>query len=214
LVARYEQWDRWLKQGRPKVFWLTGFFNPQGFITAMRQEISRRHAGWALDDVVVYNTVTKMEAEDVKDSPPEGIYIQGLFLDGCAWSKKENKLVDSAPKQLFAPLPVLHLNGVLKTNDKYDYAVYVCPLYISKKRSDALLVLPLKLRIVRTLHARILVRIETTHILCRRTSHLNGSFEEYACCARKINTPTFRHSRSFDKVLDLNKTTIDNKNYR
>jgi len=147
LVARYEQWDRWLKQGRPKVFWLTGFFNPQGFITAMRQEISRKHQGWALDDVVVYNTVTKMEAEDVKDHPPEGIYIQGLYLDGCAWSKKENKLVDSAPKQLFAPLPVLHLNGVLKTNDKYDYATYVCPLYISKKRTDQLLVLPLKLRI-------------------------------------------------------------------
>ena len=117
----------------------------------MRQEISRKHQGWALDDVVVYNTVTKMEAEDVKDSPPEGIYIQGLFLDGCAWSKKENKLVDSAPKQLFAPLPVLHLNGVLKTNDKYDYATYVCPLYISKKRTDQLLVLPLKLRIVSAL---------------------------------------------------------------
>jgi hypothetical protein len=81
LVARYEQWDRWLKQGRPKVFWLTGFFNPQGFITAMRQEISRKHTGWALDDVVVYNTVTKMEAEDVKD-----LHLKAFTSKDCSWT--------------------------------------------------------------------------------------------------------------------------------
>ena len=53
------------------------------------------------------------EAEQIKESPAEGVYIHGLYLDGCAWSGRENKLVDAEPKKLFNPLPVLYVTGVL-----------------------------------------------------------------------------------------------------
>ena len=62
---------------RPKVFWVTGFFNPQGFLTAMRQEVTRSHKGWALDSVICQNLVTRFAKEDIHDSPPEGVYIHG-----------------------------------------------------------------------------------------------------------------------------------------
>ena len=44
LLQRYDQLDKWLYRG-PKAYWMTGFFNLQGFLTAMKQEVNRKHAG-------------------------------------------------------------------------------------------------------------------------------------------------------------------------
>ena len=138
LLQRHDQLYKWLNNGRPKGYWMSGFFNPQGFLTAMKQEVARKHVSdnWALDDVVAYSEVTHppKEFEALREPPAEGVYVYGLYLDGCQWSGKENRLVDSEPKKLFAPLPVLYITGVL-AKDKATDGVYDCPVYRSKKRT-------------------------------------------------------------------------------
>merc|ERR1719498_1204414 len=87
LVNRTAELVQWLELGRPKCFWLTGYFNAQGFLTAVQQEVTRRHNGWSLDDIQVYTEVTPMEKEDAekKDRLEEGVYCWGLFLEAASW---------------------------------------------------------------------------------------------------------------------------------
>ncbi|XP_055341393.1 dynein axonemal heavy chain 8-like isoform X2 [Paramacrobiotus metropolitanus] len=137
LLERNVQFVSWLFEARPSVFWMTGFFNPQGFLTAMRQEVARANKGWALDTVVLHNEITKLYKEDVKSGPDSGVYVYGLFLDGASWDKKNARLVESAPKVLFTALPVAYVFAVngdplkgLKT------PLYRCPVYKKPRRTD------------------------------------------------------------------------------
>jgi len=64
LGDRHWQLNGWLtsqNRERPASFWLTGFFNPQGFLTSMKQEVTRQHRSenWSLDEVDYKTEVMK-----------------------------------------------------------------------------------------------------------------------------------------------------------
>uniref|UniRef100_A0A8D0F655 Dynein axonemal heavy chain 8 n=1 Tax=Strix occidentalis caurina TaxID=311401 RepID=A0A8D0F655_STROC len=135
FLERNTQFSTWIYEGRPNVFWMTGFFNPQGFLTAMRQEATRSHKGWVLDTVTIHNEVLKQNKEEITSPPSEGVYIYGLYLEGAGWDKRNSKLIESTPKILFVQLPVVHMFAVNTTSPK-DPKLYVCPLYKNPKRTD------------------------------------------------------------------------------
>ncbi|XP_055862272.1 dynein axonemal heavy chain 8-like isoform X3 [Biomphalaria glabrata] len=135
LLERNTQFANWIFQGRPVVFWMTGFFNPQGFLTAMRQEVTRAHKGWALDSVSLHNDITKFFKDDINIAPPEGVYIYGLFLDGAQWDRRNSRLAESQPKVLFVALPVVHMYAINSTSPK-DPKLYQCPVYKKPCRTD------------------------------------------------------------------------------
>jgi len=148
LLSRDDQDRTWLTTGRPNVFWLTGFFNPQGLLTAMKQEVCRKHQKdankWALDDIMYHTEVLHYEkAESCKSSPSEGVYIHGLSMEGAAWSKDQLLIVESEPKVLYVNLPVLWVSANLKTEEmrvrKEQFGVqgpYECPCYKYRSRTD------------------------------------------------------------------------------
>jgi dynein heavy chain len=148
LDNRDKQDREWLTTGRPYVYWLTGFFNPQGMLTAMKQEVCRKHQKdankWALDDIVYHTEVTHFERyESVKSQPQEGAYIYGLYLEGACYSKEFQGLAESEPKVLYTQLPVLWVSANLKDGEAKSrremYGVqgpYDCPTYKYRNKTD------------------------------------------------------------------------------
>ncbi|XP_019376784.1 PREDICTED: dynein heavy chain 5, axonemal [Gavialis gangeticus] len=134
LLERNRQFYRWIFEGRPNCFWMTGFFNPQGFLTAMKQEITQANKGWALDSVALCNEVTKWMKEDVTTPPPEGVYVYGLYLEGAGWDRRSLKLVESKPKVLFEIMPIIRIFA--ENNTSKDPHLYSCPVYKKTLRTD------------------------------------------------------------------------------
>ncbi|XP_033984034.1 dynein heavy chain 5, axonemal isoform X2 [Trematomus bernacchii] len=134
LLERNRQFRAWIFEGRPNCFWMTGFFNPQGFLTAMRQEITRANKGWALDRMVLCNEATRWMKDDITQPPAEGVYVYGLYLEGAGWDRRSCKLSDSKPKVLFEMMPVIRMYA--ENNGVKDPRLYSCPIYKKPVRTD------------------------------------------------------------------------------
>lgn len=120
---------------------MTGFFNPQGFLTAIRQEITRSHNGWALDTVALWNDVTKYTKDEIQRAPNEGAYVYGLYLEGADFDKKNMRLTESKAKVLYNPMPVIHIQAIDISKSKefpkdMFKSFYICPLYKKPKRTN------------------------------------------------------------------------------
>uniref|UniRef100_A0A7N6FG55 AAA+ ATPase domain-containing protein n=1 Tax=Anabas testudineus TaxID=64144 RepID=A0A7N6FG55_ANATE len=135
LLERNRQFQAWIFEGRPNCFWMTGFFNQQGFLTAMRQEITRANKGWALDRMVLCNEVTRWMKDDITQPPAEGVYVYGLYLEGAGWDRRSCRLTESKPKVLFEMMPVIRMYA--ENNGVKDPRLYSCPIYKKPLRTDA-----------------------------------------------------------------------------
>eukprot|EP00919_Chromeraceae_sp_WS-2016_P024794 GHVR01058592.1.p1 GENE.GHVR01058592.1~~GHVR01058592.1.p1 ORF type:complete len:1591 (-),score=375.53 GHVR01058592.1:134-4906(-) len=146
LTDRVQQLTDWLLTTRPKSYWITGFFNPQGFLTAMKQEVTRQHKKdqWALDDVVIHSEVRNFDREKVKDTPDEGVNIHGLFIDGARWHWPESRLEESRPRQVMDVMPVMYITAIdgkdKKKGSEFGQGPYDAPVYRYPKRNDRYLI--------------------------------------------------------------------------
>ncbi|KAM9026420.1 dynein axonemal heavy chain 1-like [Ara ararauna] len=99
LLQRIEFLKDWINHGILSVFWISGFFFPQAFLTGTLQNFARK-------SVISINTISfsfKVMKESVGEltSPPsEGCYIHGLSLEGACWDPVAFQLVELLPKEL------------------------------------------------------------------------------------------------------------------
>lgn len=136
LLQRLTFVSNWVEQGIPAVFWVSGFFFPQGFLTAILQNYARKYR-FPIDTVSFSFVMRDEIAQDITVKPDDGCFIYGLFLEGARWDKKVKTLIDPKPKELFSPMPTIHMlpqkDRATPTSD-----IYRCPVYKILTRTGTL----------------------------------------------------------------------------
>jgi dynein heavy chain len=111
----------------PKVVDIAKLFNPQSFLTAIKQ-LCCQQQGLELDKLQVFTDVTKRDVKQVEGHSKEGAFVTGMYLEGARWDSTGNSLEDSKPKEMFTQLPVINCKAG-PVVDKIDKNIYICPAY-------------------------------------------------------------------------------------
>eukprot|EP01138_Halocafeteria_seosinensis_P015539 gb/GECG01015857.1/.p1 GENE.gb/GECG01015857.1/~~gb/GECG01015857.1/.p1 ORF type:complete len:1604 (+),score=253.95 gb/GECG01015857.1/:1-4812(+) len=135
LADRTTFLDKWIDEGSPPCFWLPGFFFTQSFLTAVLQNYARKYTV-AIDDLD-FDVQMLHPSTDVSQPPQDGVYIHGLYLDGCSWNDEKHILDESAPNILFASAPKMWLSPS-KRSELPEFQHYNCPVYRTDERRGTL----------------------------------------------------------------------------
>jgi len=133
LLERVDQMRDWVEKAIPKVFWLTGFTYPTGFLTAMLQTTARKN-GIAIDTLSWEFPVINQDEENFTAAAKEGSYIKGMFLEGARWDYDKGHLQDARPMELFCPMPIIHFKPV-ENKKAMKKGFYACPVYMYPVRT-------------------------------------------------------------------------------
>jgi dynein heavy chain len=136
LEHRLDFIQGWIKNGLPKVFWISGFFFPQAFLTGALQTFARKYQ-ISIDTLSFDFQVIAENEQDIKSGPMDGVYIRGLFLEGARFNTKTMLLDESLPKELYATMPIIWLKPVTNRK-KGTIGFYDCPTYKTTKRAGTL----------------------------------------------------------------------------
>uniref|UniRef100_A0A8C4HI64 Dynein, axonemal, heavy chain 1 n=1 Tax=Dicentrarchus labrax TaxID=13489 RepID=A0A8C4HI64_DICLA len=132
LLQRINFLHRWISNGIPPVFWISGFFFPQAFLTGTLQNYARR-SGTSIDTI----GFDFESMSEITEKPNTGVYLHGLFLEGARWDNEAGQLTESRPKELFTEMAVIWL--IPEPNRKPPTSgVYVCPIYKTLTRAGTL----------------------------------------------------------------------------
>ncbi|KAA3673121.1 dynein heavy chain, axonemal, partial [Paragonimus westermani] len=155
LALRCDFLHCWMVRGRPRSFWLSGLFFPQGFLTGTLQNYARKY-DYPIDhlsfdftvlphyrdqEVISKKTASlafNQSLEEDKDieEPSDGVLVHGLFMDGFRWDDKTMQLADSILGETIAPMPMMHMKPEM--DYKPDPNKYIAPLYKTSARAGVL----------------------------------------------------------------------------
>ncbi|XP_023368810.1 dynein heavy chain 1, axonemal [Otolemur garnettii] len=136
LLQRLDFLETWIEGGIPAVFWISGFFFPQAFLTGTLQNFARKSV-ISIDTISFDFKVMSQAPSELEERPTEGCYIHGLFLEGARWDSAAFQLAESRPKELYTEMAVIWLRPV-PNRKAQDQDFYLCPIYKTLTRAGTL----------------------------------------------------------------------------
>jgi len=155
LCLRCSFIDRWIEKGCPQSYWLSGFFFPQGFLTGVLQNHSRKyelpidrlsfhfHTMKLRRDQAEYDEELKTvpfgeEAESDKILPEigDGVLVHGLYTDAFRFDEENNIMASERDRVMNERLPLMHMEPKMDFVPSVDD--YICPLYKTAARAGVL----------------------------------------------------------------------------
>lgn len=137
----------------PNIFWISGFFFTQAFITGTLQNYARKYRlpiDTVAYDFAVLRPTEHRAAEITKKA--DGVVVWGLFVEGARFDVDSHALAESLPRELFTAMPYVLLLPKPKSDIeevkgcKELYTgmsdgtahVYSCPVYKTSLRQGVL----------------------------------------------------------------------------
>uniref|UniRef100_A0A8D3EB25 Dynein axonemal heavy chain 7 n=1 Tax=Scophthalmus maximus TaxID=52904 RepID=A0A8D3EB25_SCOMX len=130
LLARLHFLQDWIDRGPPTVFWLSGFYFTQSFLTGVSQNFARKYT--IPIDYIGFEFETDMD-----EKPEDGAYVKGLFMEGARWDRENMVIGESLPKILFDTLPIIKLRPGEMSKFLHEN-IYVSPVYKTSARRGTL----------------------------------------------------------------------------
>ena len=134
LLARLAFFQKWIDDGMPASFWLSGFFFTQAFLTGSTQNFARAKT-IPIDQLAFAFEV--LEPKPPTTAADDGVYVYGVFLEGARYNAATKQLDECESKILFTELPTLWLRPT-KLSDLEEPPHYNCPLYKTSDRRGTL----------------------------------------------------------------------------
>ncbi|KAA6377714.1 MAG: putative dynein heavy chain [Streblomastix strix] len=119
----------------PSSFWFSGFFFPQGFLTAVLQTYARKYK-LPIDTLRFKYQALKDKKDTIQTAPPDGVYVYGLFMEAASWDDRSMKMSESRPGEMYAVMPVLHF--LPQKDYQPPPTMYAAPLYKTGARYGVL----------------------------------------------------------------------------
>lgn len=117
-----------MTQGQPVGFWIGAFTFPTGFTTSLLQRFSRKKDAPPIDRLQFDFIPQTKKVEEFQESPKDGAYIYGLFLEGSKWDEEKQNLCEPEVMELYVAMPVIQFKPI-SMRTKPIQNVYECPCY-------------------------------------------------------------------------------------